>query len=146
MLYFYFFFFNDRATTEIYTLSLHDALPISEGIVAPRDLGLKCFVGVRVQAGHATIAGLKLRQELGKLAVAGRTTHQANPRRALENLLAFLLRHTAQHTDHLASIRPSLELAQARKYLLRRFFTDATSVIEYQRGGLGRIHLAVAAA
>src|SRR5215203_813632 len=26
---FFFFFFNDTATTEIYTLSLHDALPIS---------------------------------------------------------------------------------------------------------------------
>src|SRR3712207_8862212 len=26
-----FFFFNDTATTEIYTLSLHDALPISHG-------------------------------------------------------------------------------------------------------------------
>src|SRR5688572_33190226 len=25
----YYFFFNDTATTEIYTLSLHDALPIS---------------------------------------------------------------------------------------------------------------------
>src|SRR2546427_10721618 len=25
-----FFFFNDTATTEIYTLSLHDALPISQ--------------------------------------------------------------------------------------------------------------------
>src|SRR5258708_35368109 len=28
---FSFFFFNDTATTEIYTLSLHDALPISQG-------------------------------------------------------------------------------------------------------------------
>src|SRR5260221_13918994 len=27
--FFFFFFFNDTATTEIYTLSLHDALPIS---------------------------------------------------------------------------------------------------------------------
>ena len=27
---YYFFFFNDTATTEIYTLSLHDALPISK--------------------------------------------------------------------------------------------------------------------
>src|SRR5256885_17028580 len=26
----FFFFFNDTATTEIYTLSLHDALPISD--------------------------------------------------------------------------------------------------------------------
>src|SRR2546430_15988954 len=29
LLMFFFFFFNDTATTEIYTLSLHDALPIS---------------------------------------------------------------------------------------------------------------------
>src|SRR2546429_6643269 len=28
----FFFFFNDTATTEIYTLSLHDALPISLSI------------------------------------------------------------------------------------------------------------------
>src|SRR6266511_5989141 len=31
----FFFFFNDTASTEIYTLSLHDALPISAGTVAP---------------------------------------------------------------------------------------------------------------
>src|SRR3712207_9074432 len=29
------FFFNDTATTEIYTLSLHDALPISEEAEGP---------------------------------------------------------------------------------------------------------------
>src|SRR6267142_4016391 len=29
-----FFFFNDTATTEIYTLSLHDALPIFPGLAA----------------------------------------------------------------------------------------------------------------
>src|SRR2546425_11848731 len=29
---FFFFFFNDTATTEIYTLSLHDALPISRPV------------------------------------------------------------------------------------------------------------------
>src|SRR5256885_12096190 len=29
-MFFFFFFFNDTATTEIYTLSLHDALPIFE--------------------------------------------------------------------------------------------------------------------
>src|SRR2546426_1111730 len=31
---FFFFFFNDTATTEIYTLSLHDALPISRNPVS----------------------------------------------------------------------------------------------------------------
>src|SRR5689334_24005680 len=30
--FFFFFFFNDTATTEIYTLSLHDALPILTGM------------------------------------------------------------------------------------------------------------------
>src|SRR2546430_3971128 len=32
---FFFFFFNDTATTEIYTLSLHDALPIVDGRGTP---------------------------------------------------------------------------------------------------------------
>src|SRR5438034_11237533 len=31
---FFFFFFNDTATTEIYTLSLHDALPIFTSILS----------------------------------------------------------------------------------------------------------------
>src|SRR2546430_16672685 len=36
---FFFFFFNDTATTEIYTLSLHDALPIYSELTAKlRDL------------------------------------------------------------------------------------------------------------
>src|SRR5258707_4320840 len=44
-----FFFFNDTATTEIYTLSLHDALPISvsvEGLhISTRcDKGLDGFI------------------------------------------------------------------------------------------------------
>src|SRR3989442_11929949 len=32
----FFFFFNDTATTEIYTLSLHDALPISTTVDSAR--------------------------------------------------------------------------------------------------------------
>src|SRR5256885_16787909 len=42
--FFFFFFFNDTATTEIYTLSLHDALPICPG--------LDCCAG-RVPVGTA---------------------------------------------------------------------------------------------
>src|SRR5713101_8723277 len=34
--FFFFFFFNDTATTEIYTLSLHDALPNSPWCPVPR--------------------------------------------------------------------------------------------------------------
>src|SRR5256885_9127467 len=36
-MFFSFFFFNDTATTEIYTLSLHDALPISAAEIAAND-------------------------------------------------------------------------------------------------------------
>src|SRR2546426_1899554 len=36
---FFFFFFNDTATTEIYTLSLHDALPISH-LVSRKSQGI----------------------------------------------------------------------------------------------------------
>src|SRR2546430_17464391 len=48
---FIFFFFNDTATTEIYTLSLHDALPISVtghrnpvGAHAPGEAGIALAV------------------------------------------------------------------------------------------------------
>src|SRR5258708_8308001 len=36
-LHFFLFFFNDTATTEIYTLSLHDALPISLASLSPQE-------------------------------------------------------------------------------------------------------------
>src|SRR5208337_5644046 len=49
--FFCFFFFNDTATTEIYTLSLHDALPISNCTSAssppthPRSDSSGCWLG-----------------------------------------------------------------------------------------------------
>src|SRR3712207_9170415 len=48
----YFLFFNDTATTEIYTLSLHDALPISMGFVqAAWYLAVGLAIGVRLESG-----------------------------------------------------------------------------------------------
>src|SRR5258705_13952086 len=49
-LFFFFFFFNDTATTEIYTLSLHDALPIYHVIAGP-DSGMS-LTHVRPGRGH----------------------------------------------------------------------------------------------
>src|SRR6266576_3339805 len=46
--FFVFFFFNDTATTEIYTLSLHDALPICQNY---RFLPLIAELAWRVAAG-----------------------------------------------------------------------------------------------
>src|SRR3712207_8272602 len=40
------FFFNDTATTEIYTLSLHDALPISLGMFLPDHIVIEHRVDV----------------------------------------------------------------------------------------------------
>src|SRR2546421_11101397 len=42
-----FFFFNDTATTEIYTLSLHDALPISKHFKGRVENGLRSVRTVR---------------------------------------------------------------------------------------------------
>src|SRR6266850_4242645 len=41
-----FFFFNDTATTEIYTLSLHDALPISRNPPAGFDRARRSSAGI----------------------------------------------------------------------------------------------------
>src|SRR5256885_6696514 len=58
--FFYFFFFNDTATTEIYTLSLHDALPISlhvyEALLAKRPMDARLRGRVEALAGGGTRA------------------------------------------------------------------------------------------
>src|SRR2546422_11487640 len=50
-----FFFFNDTATTEIYTLSLHDALPIypHQPAAAPQDFRIGADPAVLAAAGWA---------------------------------------------------------------------------------------------
>ena len=60
-----FFFFNDTATTEIYTLSLHDALPISA------DTMRVSFVAPSVAFAHAREGKMKnwSKIALGTLAV-----------------------------------------------------------------------------
>src|SRR5256885_13890174 len=51
----FFFFFNDTATTEIYTLSLHDALPIWPEECAVGDAG-GLEIGLRAPGERARIA------------------------------------------------------------------------------------------
>src|SRR2546430_12111011 len=62
---FSFFFFNDTATTEIYTLSLHDALPIS-GRSADRERGADAHAGDPF--GDRLVAGPRERCPGGDLA------------------------------------------------------------------------------
>src|SRR2546430_17191922 len=65
---FFFFFFNDTATTEIYTLSLHDALPILSVVFQPidgieRDPPLSPDLEVEVRAAVARLAAHVPRSE-----------------------------------------------------------------------------------
>src|SRR3989475_7164246 len=48
----FFFFFNDTATTEIYTLSLHDALPI---LIGYGGMLMESFVGVMAMIAACTL-------------------------------------------------------------------------------------------
>src|SRR2546429_1043258 len=61
----FFFFFNDTATTEIYTLSLHDALPISREVRAehrgPLD-ALHFVATLAIEFGQELAAARKLRR------------------------------------------------------------------------------------
>src|SRR2546430_7624847 len=54
---FLFFFFNDTATTEIYTLSLHDALPISVRHLC-RKAGAGVVGGLTGALGGALLGGI----------------------------------------------------------------------------------------
>src|SRR5256885_16970153 len=71
------FFFNDTATTEIYTLSLHDALPISSQVEGrPEDWPMRA-VPMLAAYRCALARAVKARNVL--LPVS-RADHQARPR------------------------------------------------------------------
>src|SRR2546429_738270 len=78
---FFFFFFNDTATTEIYTLSLHDALPISgQPPLQPSSLRFHSS-----RSGAARLAG-------------GRASIRSSPRR-----FTSARRRSEEHTSELQS-------------------------------------------
>src|SRR6266487_6858300 len=64
-----FFFFNDTATTEIYTLSLHDALPIYR--VEPSDC---CHGATRPRQGHQAQVDPVLARSADQAGWTGRAT------------------------------------------------------------------------
>src|SRR5256885_8468302 len=91
---FFFFFFNDTATTEIYTLSLHDALPIS------------LVVGVRARHVHAAAqgkAGLDVHFLVALAAVqareAGRSEEHTSELQSPCNLVCRLLLEKKKKKD-----------------------------------------------
>src|SRR3712207_6849804 len=93
-----FFFFNDTATTEIYTLSLHDALPISMKSCVRSNL-----VGADAVMGHQEPARQALVDRVDPIA-AGRPRHLAHQRQ----------RRSEEHTSEL----------QSRQYLVCRLLLE----------------------
>src|SRR2546427_5157168 len=75
----FFFFFNDTATTEIYTLSLHDALPICAATV--RAFGQQGLEHVELDD-----ARLRLRRHLGQ-----RSEEHTSELQSQSNLVCRLL-------------------------------------------------------
>src|SRR2546425_11504357 len=76
--FFFFFFFNDTATTEIYTLSLHDALPISTNQ----------FGDILTDIGAGLVGGLGLAPGLcvGERQAMAQATHGSAPDIAGRNI------------------------------------------------------------
>src|SRR3712207_6911271 len=72
-----FFFFNDTATTEIYTLSLHDALPIFiAGPPGERDDGFPLpLITVLVGSDVARRAGPQVRHSLDRKSTRLNSSH-----------------------------------------------------------------------
>src|SRR4051794_41962894 len=66
------FFFNDTATTEIYTLSLHDALPICQGL--KRLMAVRLVAALIPYIGIALVASTALPEQPGKQWVDRKST------------------------------------------------------------------------
>src|SRR3989337_4041812 len=97
-----FFFFNDTATTEIYTLSLHDALPILPRTAAPEDRG-----GSGAAAPHRTLdrKSTRLNSSHGSISYAvfclqkkKHTTEENTPELQSQHHLACRLLLATTHT------------------------------------------------
>src|SRR3712207_8237681 len=99
MLLFFFFFFNDTATTEISTLSLHDALPIFmvQSFASKRERTSRCRGSTVGTAAWGTMRDL----------LAGREVSAPNPARSEE------------HTSEL----------QSRQYLVCRLLLEKKKYI-----------------
>src|SRR5256885_6872484 len=90
-----FFFFNDTATTEIYTLSLHDALPIFVLVRGEYEEAVRLVDAVRRQTGEERTEGLVVGVKLGYvvgLAWADRKSTRLNSSHLVISYAVFCLK------------------------------------------------------
>src|SRR2546430_12394222 len=107
-----FFFFNDTATTEIYTLSLHDALPIFTDHLLPDGTGCEL-----------------LRELRARSAAASRSEEHTSELQSQSNLVCrLLLEKNTDLEDHVALFDPVDDAAQDLALLARELRVDALAL------------------
>src|SRR5579872_6340069 len=121
-IFFFFFFFNDTATTEIYTLSLHDALPIPSR-ESPRTISGATNAGVPT-IGAARPAG----------AIAPKSMSLASPSRVDRMFAGLTSRWTHRREwmsasdEHTPARRPHAT-RQGRGLRARRSSPSSSSIV-----------------
>src|SRR5260370_41722911 len=89
-----FFFFNDTATTEIYTLSLHDALPIS----APAMIIGMLMARPRINSESWPLAAAATAITLSRLMTMSRSEEHTSELQSHLNLVCRLLLEKKKQT------------------------------------------------
>src|SRR2546430_10877915 len=99
--FFSFFFFNDTATTEIYTLSLHDALPICVHLTGVHLIGVH-LTGMYLTGVHLTgmhLMGVHL-MGLRDIYFMGRSEEHTSELQSQSNLVCRLLLEKKNNIIH----------------------------------------------
>src|SRR5258708_29122531 len=106
-----FFFFNDTATTEIYTLSLHDALPISM---------LSAFKHVARFQGRAKMS-------TWLMAILDRKSTRLNSSHQIISYAVFCLKKKKQHNE----TQPAIDALHGMQLSPYTVFTPTTHTIRH---------------
>src|SRR2546430_7834548 len=97
----FFFFFNDTATTEIYTLSLHDALPIYGPAFVVFDEASKC-----PKAAWTEVVRPALADKQGKaIFICKRSEEHTSELQSQSNLVCRLLLEKKKNIKHATCTR-----------------------------------------
>src|SRR2546430_2384528 len=113
---FIFFFFNDTATTEIYTLSLHDALPIFSGRMPETIEQCRKTIELAPAAGTAyavlSMAYAQMGQQAETLRAAEDTVRISGDSPSLTATAAWALAHIGQSGKAKQLLAKALEQAK----------------------------------
>src|SRR2546429_3455902 len=104
--FFVFFFFNDTATTEIYTLSLHDALPISSD------------PGIEARTGFPSVKSFpEMRATVENLAKLYPTLYTRSEEHTseLQSRLHLVCRLLLEKKNSLIPLRPTYQICTSTK-------------------------------